>query len=110
IQSTQNITIPVNSPGLVAYYKLDEGLGNTTVNSANVSVSPTVINGPVWAVPSSCPLNSPYLTSYLWSNNATTPTINVTTTGNYSVSVTDNDGCVGTSAPVTVTGCNNCNL
>ncbi|MDX1940340.1 MAG: gliding motility-associated C-terminal domain-containing protein [Saprospiraceae bacterium] len=33
---------------------------------------------------------------YLWSDGSQTPTINVTATGNYSVTVTDSNGCTGT--------------
>lgn len=41
--------------------------------------------------------------SYLWSTGATTQSILVTTTGDYTVTVTDGSGCTGTSAPTTVT-------
>ena len=42
-------------------------------------------------------------TSYLWSgNNATTQTINPTTAGNYSVTVTGANGCTATSSPIAV--------
>jgi uncharacterized repeat protein (TIGR03803 family) len=42
--------------------------------------------------------------SYLWSpNGETTQTIVVTASGSYSVTVTDANGCMGTSAPVAVT-------
>lgn len=40
--------------------------------------------------------------SYFWSTTAVTPTISVNTPGSYSVTVTDNNGCTGTSL-VTVT-------
>jgi len=40
---------------------------------------------------------------YLWSNNANTPTISVTTTGTYAVQVTDANGCTYTTDSVTVT-------
>lgn len=40
--------------------------------------------------------------TYLWSTNATTQTINVNTAGNYSVTVTDATGCTGTSTPMSV--------
>ena len=40
-------------------------------------------------------------TSYSWSDGATTQTINVTTAGNYSVTVTDVNGCSGTSSTST---------
>lgn len=36
--------------------------------------------------------------SYLWSTLSTSPTIDVMTSGNYSVSVTDQNGCFGTDA------------
>jgi large repetitive protein len=41
--------------------------------------------------------------SFLWSNGATTQTIDVTTPGNYSVTITDPAGCSATAAPVTIT-------
>ena len=41
--------------------------------------------------------------SYLWSTGATTQSILVTTSGNYSVTVTDANNCSATSAPTTVT-------
>lgn len=40
--------------------------------------------------------------SYLWSNGATTQTITVTETGEYTVTVFDGDGCSATSEPVEV--------
>ncbi len=43
-------------------------------------------------------------TAYFWSNGASTQTINVTVAGSYSVTVTDVNGCSGTSATsITVT-------
>ncbi|HEY0160933.1 MAG TPA: ELWxxDGT repeat protein, partial [Thermoanaerobaculia bacterium] len=42
-------------------------------------------------------------TSYLWSNGATTRDITVTASGNYSVTVTNANGCSATSSPTTVT-------
>ncbi len=41
--------------------------------------------------------------SYLWSNGPTTQVISATTSGNYSVTVTDANGCSATSAPLPVT-------
>ncbi|MCX6320040.1 MAG: S8 family serine peptidase [Bacteroidetes bacterium] len=40
--------------------------------------------------------------SYLWSNGATTPTITVSNSGNYSVTVTNASGCAATSASTVV--------
>ena len=45
----------------------------------------------------------PGFTTYSWSTGASTQSISVTATGNYSVTVTDANGCTGTtSAAVTV--------
>ena len=41
--------------------------------------------------------------TYEWSNGATTPSITVTTEGNFSVTVTDADGCFGFSTAVATT-------
>jgi uncharacterized repeat protein (TIGR01451 family) len=41
--------------------------------------------------------------SYLWSTSETTQSITVTASGNYTVTVTDANGCGSTSAPMTVT-------
>jgi len=47
--------------------------------------------------------------SYEWSTGETTPTIDVTTTGTYSVTITDNNGCqgIGTIHCVLITGVDN---
>jgi len=60
--------------------------GNTTFCSGS-SINLTASNG----------------TSYLWSNGATTQSINVTTGGTYLVTVSQNGGCAATSAGRTIT-------
>ncbi len=51
-------------------------------------------------------LNNNNIVSYLWSNGATTPTISVNQAGNYSVTVTLNDGSSLTSSTFNVSTCN----
>jgi hypothetical protein len=51
-------------------------------------------------------LNNNNIVSYLWSTGATTPTISVNQAGNYSVTVTFNDGTTLTSSGFNVTTCN----
>lgn len=46
---------------------------------------------------------NPSGSSYLWSTGATTQSITVNTAGNYDVTLTDGNGCSGTSGAVTVT-------
>ncbi|MEP7317833.1 MAG: T9SS type A sorting domain-containing protein [Panacibacter sp.] len=48
-------------------------------------------------------LTSSSATNYLWSNGATTQSINVTASGNYSVIVSNASGCTAASNTVTVT-------
>ncbi len=45
----------------------------------------------------------PHTYSYLWSNGATTQSINVTQSGTFTVQVTDENGCSATTPPETVT-------
>lgn len=87
---------------LVGYWKLDEGTGSaTTADASGHGYTGTLVNSPVW-VATSAPVNQ--FSSYLWSpGSATTPTLNVTTSGIYSVSVTGANGCSQTTSGTTVT-------
>ncbi len=48
-------------------------------------------------------LSTPVATSYFWSTTETTQSINITNSGNYSVTIYDGNGCSASSSPVTVT-------
>jgi hypothetical protein len=48
-------------------------------------------------------LSSSTANGYTWSNQATSQTITVTASGNYSVTITDGNGCTNVSAPTSVT-------
>jgi uncharacterized repeat protein (TIGR01451 family) len=93
--TTQSIVVTAN------------GTFSVTITDANgcsalsPSVNVTVLPAPVVNISgpnSSCgpaTLDAGVFSSYLWSTGATTQTINVTTTGTYSVAVTDANGCTG---------------
>lgn len=115
-----NISIPVNTSGMT--------IGNNTitikanypgcgpVNLANtadviilalpsVSITP---NGPLsFCSGNSVDLSATSASSYLWSNGATTQTINVTSSGTFTVTITDANGCSNTSSAVNTTEINN---
>jgi hypothetical protein len=66
-----------------------------------VSITP---GGPTTFCPDgSVDLTATSAAGYLWSNSASTQTITVNQTGNYSVTITDANGCSNTSEPVTIT-------
>jgi gliding motility-associated-like protein len=78
---------------------------NVTVNS--LPIVPTITAGgpTTFCAGGSVTLTSSAGTSYLWSNGATTPGINVTTSGSYTVRVTNVPGCqsaVSSATAVTV--------
>jgi hypothetical protein len=75
--------------------------GGTTIT---VNALPTVeITGTLtYCAGASTTLDAGSFVSYLWSNGETTQTISATA-GNYTVTVTDSNGCSNTSAQVTVT-------
>ncbi|MGZ4807884.1 MAG: hypothetical protein ACXV7D_01020, partial [Thermoanaerobaculia bacterium] len=85
--------------------------GCVTNGSKTMSIGPPLpptptisANGPTtFCAPGSVTLTSSPGPNYLWSNGATTPSISVTTSGNYTVTFTNGSGCSSTSAPRSVT-------
>ncbi len=75
-----------------------------TVSVGNTTTSPTVsASGPTtFCSSSSVTLTSSSAGTYLWSNGATTQSITVNQSGNYSVAITSGS-CSATSAPTVVT-------
>lgn len=92
ITGAWNKTVPTNSSGLVAYYKMDDGSGATLNDASGNGKNATLVNSPSWINPSTAPIG--YYTSYLWSPGGVTTSSNtITATGNYTVNVTDANGC-----------------
>jgi gliding motility-associated-like protein len=77
-----------------------------TVNA--LPAAPTITaGGPItFCAGGSVTLTSSAEASYLWSNAATTPNINVTTAGSYAVQVTDANGCQSAASVTTVVNVN----
>ena len=76
----------------------------TTV-TVNANPAPSITAGgpTTFCAGGSVTLTAPAGYSYTWSNGATTQSITVSASNNYSVTVRDANGCSGTSAPATVT-------
>ncbi|MNU77255.1 C protein alpha-antigen precursor [compost metagenome] len=75
-----------------------------TVNALPTTPIITAGGATTFCTGGSVTLTSSAGTSYLWSNGATTQSINVTASGSYTVQITDGNGCQSTaSAPTTVT-------
>lgn len=101
VSQSGNYTVTITDAG---------GCTGTAVSSA---VAVTVNANPVPVITPGGPLtfcqgDSVLLTStaastYSWSSNQTAQTITVTSSGNYSVTVTDVNGCIGSSSAVSVT-------
>ncbi len=104
--TTQAIT--VNAGGNYSVTVVNNGCTNTT-SAVTVTVNPTpAANVTAGGATTFCQGASVTLTasagsSWLWSNGATTQSINVTNTGNYSVTVTNASGCSASSAATAVT-------
>lgn len=66
--------------------------------------SPTIsaVGSTTFCQGGSVELSSSESNGNLWSNSSQLPSINVTSAGDYSVTVTDNNGCVGTSNIISV--------
>jgi len=104
-------SITVNTPG--TYSVTITQANGCTSTSTPINVTAETINTPVISlvgVSTICPgqatsihSSSSGVLSYRWSNGATSPNINVTAGGNYSLSVTGAGGCTAVSNLVSVT-------
>jgi PKD-like domain/Pregnancy-associated plasma protein-A/Secretion system C-terminal sorting domain len=77
----------------------------SSLGCSPTGLSPTITaSGPTTfcSANSNVTLTSSLANSYLWSNGATTQSITVAVSGNYTVTVSNGSGCTGISPPVTV--------
>ena len=108
IPGNNNDSLQVSQSGT---YSVIISVNNCPITSGNVVV--TIFSAPSTpiitssgaiqpCVGGSVTLNAGSYTTYNWSTGATTQSINVTNSGNYSVSVTGANSCSATSAPFNV--------
>jgi hypothetical protein len=97
VNSTGNYTVTVTNTS-----------GCSQTKSQNITVQPlptpniSVAGNTTVCPGSTLTLNSSTAHSYLWSNGATTNSVQVNTAGNYTVTISDALGCTAQSAPFTV--------
>ena len=105
IQAGMNGVVAANSPGLVAYWPMDEAQGNTLTNLANPTQQGTLMNNPTRLVPSTAPISPGFSWSPATGLNTTTGATvvaNPSSTTTYTVTASTPTGC-STTATVTVT-------
>lgn len=102
--SLTGVTLPATIPSLgdgaylITFTNASSCVSNTlsvSLTAPSAPATPTITPGgaTTFCEGGSVTLTSSTGTTYLWSNGATTPSINATTAGNYSVSITDANGC-----------------
>jgi hypothetical protein len=111
---TYTTTAPVPSTttaGTYTYYVSQANANNDESMRAAITVivnalpaTPVITAGgsTTFCTGGSVDLTSSATSGNVWSNNATTATITVNATGNYSVTVTDANGCSSVSTPISV--------
>lgn len=95
--------------GTYTFYAQTESAGCSSITRAPLTVTITANPMPVITAPTlefcaggDLDLSVPTAASYAWSTTETSQTITVDAPGSYTVTVTDANGCVGTSAAVVV--------
>src|SRR5664280_1617653 len=73
-----------------------------TVNALPITPTITADGPTTFCTGGNVTLTSSAESSYLWSNGATTPSINITASGSYTVQVTNASGCQSAASTVTV--------
>ncbi|MFN8285965.1 MAG: T9SS type A sorting domain-containing protein [Chitinophagales bacterium] len=105
--TTQNITVNQNGNFTVTVTDANSCTAVSSLTTVTVSNNATAGITPSGATTfcdgQNVSLDASGGSSYLWSNGATTPSITVNATGNYTVTVTVSSNCTAVSNPVTVT-------
>ncbi len=101
VGTSNSTTIAASLPGTYAVTVTDaNGCSATDAQTLTVSasLSPAIASDLQPCAPAGTLHAGAGYATYLWSNGATTPSINVSQVGNYSVTVSDATGCSGTAS------------
>lgn len=99
IPAVENLRIRFRQNGTASQYRLDDVLLRNDAAAPTITAdgTTTLCEG------QSATLTSSAAAAYLWSTSATTQSINVSSAGSYTVTVTDAKGNTATSSPLEVT-------
>ncbi|HRB26263.1 MAG TPA: choice-of-anchor L domain-containing protein, partial [Bacteroidia bacterium] len=97
--TTSNITVSTASTFTVTVTDANGCTGSKSATTTiNTNPVPSIIGNSSICQGQSSTINAGSYAGYSWSTGATAATINVNTAGNYSVTVTDANGCTGTAS------------
>ena len=97
--TTQSVSVGTSNTYTVTVTYSGGCTATASVNvTANTNPVPSITGNNSICQGQSSTINAGSYAGYLWSTGATAATINVNTAGNYSVTVTDANGCTGTAS------------
>lgn len=95
-------TVSINNAGnytVVVTHPLNSCTGTATVNTSILALpTPSITGNLAFCAGNTTTLDAGVFNAYLWSTGESTQIININTAGSFSVSVTDANGCVGSSS------------
>ena len=96
-ETTQSITVSVAGAYTVSVIDANNCTGSEQVTiTENPNPTPTISGSLSFCAGGSTTLDAGNYAGFNWNTSETSQTINVSNAGNYAVTVTDNNGCVGT--------------
>ncbi len=103
--STQSIT--VNASGSYNLFLIDSnycrGIATQTITITTATIALAITGNDTFCTGTTINLSAPASASYNWNTGATTQSITVSSSGNFTVTVTDANGCVATGSQATYT-------